>query len=104
MKEKKRKEEKNETAQQGRFRLLSDKDFLECWTLLLSSPAWINKGPRARLMHLDRLAKYPTAFAVYLVAGAVNMGLSYVVPDNSVEVLFERWQYWQEKGENPPGK
>ena len=62
--------------------------------MLLSSPAWINKGPRARLMHL----------AVYLVAGAVSMGLSYVVPDNSVEVLFERWQYWQEKGENPPGK
>lgn len=98
MEEKKGKEERNETAQQGRFRLLSDKDFLECWTLLLSSPAWIDKGPRARLMHLDKLAKYPTAFAVYLVAGAVSMGLSYAVPDNAVEVIFERWQYWQEKG------
>lgn len=99
MKEKKRIEEDNETAQQGRLRLLSDKDFLEEWTMLLSSPEWINKGPRARLMHLDKLAKYPTAFAVYLVAGAVSMGLSYAVPDNAVEVIYERWKNWQRMNE-----
>lgn len=89
----------NETAQEGRLRLLLDNDFLEAWTALLSSPEWQRKGPGVILMHLDKLAKYPTDFATYLVNGAACAGLSYVVPDNAVESIFDTWKFWKERSE-----
>ena len=67
--------------------------------MLLSSPEWQEKGPGVLLMHLNKLAKYPTQFATYLVAGAISAGLSYVVPDNAVESIFDTWKYWNERME-----
>lgn len=76
----------------GRERLLSDATFLECWTELLQSPKWQNKGPYAIGKHLDLLAQYPTDFATYLVAGAIQLDLPFVVTEKAVGWLYEDWK------------
>ena len=78
-----------------RDRLFADDTFAEEWGLLLLSPAWADKSPRALLWHLDRLAEYPTDFAVYLVARAIQLGLPFVVPDNCVEDLEAYMEEWK---------
>ena len=91
--EKKReKKERTRLAYKARQRLLEDKEFMSFWSCLLESPKWQNKTPHAIGLHLDRLAQYPTEFAIYLVCGAVNLDLPFVVTDAAVERLFREWQ------------
>ncbi len=86
----------------ARRALYTDKDFVDCWLSLMATPVWSRKSPRVREMHLDKLAKYPVAFATYLVAIAAAVESSYIVPDNYVEKLFEEWKYREGIGFQPP--
>ena len=79
-------------GRQSRCRLLNDDSFRESWSILLASPAWADKSPRAILAHLDRLTEFPTDFATRLVDRAIMFGLPFVVQDNCIERLFEEWE------------
>ena len=82
-------------ARQSRSRLLGDDDFLRLWEILITSPKWMSKSPRAILSHLDRLAKFPTGFAFHLVFRAIQLDLPFVVQDNCIDELYSNWEYWR---------